>query len=249
MLDILPDEIIVEIFGYITLVELVRIELVCQKFKHISREIHWPHLIKLRHNENIAHVARTYCFSEYDLSYSDVTDDTLELLAPLCRRIDLSECDEISDVGVKYLTNCQEINISYCPQISDEVIENLRNSGCNIIIEEKNRHGVRYYKVVDNITGIGQGRITGETPKQAASKAFTSFLKKRKENNEKIPVDHIIQIRESTRGSKRESYFYKCNRVKLSTPQELRIIDKDTGEMETITYFYRNSLFRVHQNL
>lgn len=107
------------------------------------------------------------------------------------------------------------------------------------------RTGDRYFKVIDEKSGKTFGRYTGETPKQAASKSFTKLLQKMKESGKGAPKNVKIFLRESTRGSNRKVYGYTASRVKLSEPQELKIVDKETGDEKTITYNYRNKIHKI----
>jgi len=107
------------------------------------------------------------------------------------------------------------------------------------------RKGDRYFKLIDAKTLKSYGRYTGETPKQAASKGFTKLLQKFKEQKKNPPKEMTIYLRESTRGSNRKVYGYSAIRQKLDEPQELEIKDKETGEVKTITYQYRNKIKKV----
>lgn len=104
----------------------------------------------------------------------------------------------------------------------------------------------RYFKLIDAKTEETYGRYTGDTPKQAASKAFTKMLQKLKANGKHPPKQSTtIYLRESTRGSSRKSYGYEAFRQKLDEPQELVITDDKTGVTKTITYHYRNRIKKV----
>lgn len=102
--------------------------------------------------------------------------------------------------------------------------------------------GDRYFKLIDAKTMKSFGRYIGDNPKQAASKGFTKLVKKLKEAGKKVEGKMTIYVRESTRGSNRKVYGYTASRKKLSTPQELNITDKVTGDEKTITYNYRNDI-------
>lgn len=104
----------------------------------------------------------------------------------------------------------------------------------------------RYFKIVNSKTKESKGRYTGDTPKQAASKAFTKMLQQLKKDNQPLPKKStIIYLRESTRGSARKVYGYEAARLKLDEPQELTIKDKDSGEEKVIVYNYRNKIKKV----
>ena len=104
----------------------------------------------------------------------------------------------------------------------------------------------RYFKLINPKTGKSYGRYTGDTPKQAASKGFTKMLQKLKNDGKSTPKQSTtIYLRESTRGSARKVYGYEASRLKLPSPQELVITDKETGEEKTIVYHFRNKIKKV----
>ena len=106
-------------------------------------------------------------------------------------------------------------------------------------------HKNRFFKIIDAKTGASYGRYTGDTPEQAASKAFTQLLQKMKEEGKAPPEQTIIYLREATRGSARKIYGYEAFRQKLKEPQKLTIRDKNTGEEKEIVYHFRNKLKEV----
>ena len=103
----------------------------------------------------------------------------------------------------------------------------------------------RYFKLFDAKSGKALGRYTGDTPKQAASKGYTKYLQKLKENGKAAPKETTIYMRESTRGSARKVYGYTAARVKLNEPQQVTINDKVSGEKKTVTYNYRNKIKKI----
>jgi Non-histone chromosomal protein MC1 len=108
-------------------------------------------------------------------------------------------------------------------------------------IKEKT-DSIRYFKLIDTETNTALGRFTGETPKQAASKAFTKIIQKLRVQNKPVPEETTLYLRESSRGSSRKIYGYKASRQKLPEPQEVVIKDLLTGEAKTISYHYRNKM-------
>jgi len=84
----------------------------------------------------------------------------------------------------------------------------------------------RYYKLIDPATGEACGRYAGQTPKHAASKAFTNLVKKEKyESNNDNDSDQTIkfEIQECTRGSSHRIHSYEGKRTKLANPITLQI--------------------------
>ena len=75
-------------------------------------------------------------------------------------------------------------------------------------------------------TGEG-GRYTvkpGQSPGDAARRAFTQVCRKQKNRSNKT-----ITLRETTQGSSKKEYSYNCKMVKLSKPRK-GPIDKKTGK-------------------
>ena len=110
----------------------------------------------------------------------------------------------------------------------------------NDIIDKK-----RFFKLVDPITRKCSGRYSGNTPKQAASKAYTKIIQTNRINGTFIPETSTIDLQESTRGSSRKIYSYQVSREKLVEPRELKIQCKNTGEEKTIVYTHRNRVCKV----
>ncbi|MEM3063476.1 MAG: non-histone chromosomal MC1 family protein [Nitrososphaerota archaeon] len=103
----------------------------------------------------------------------------------------------------------------------------------------------RYFKLIDVETGKSYGRYTGDTPKQAASKSYTKLLQKLREEGKALPKQSTIYLRESTRGGAKKIYGYVATRQRLREPQNLEIIDKESGNKKTITYHFRNIIKKV----
>ena len=102
----------------------------------------------------------------------------------------------------------------------------------------------RYFKMIDE-AGHTIGRYTGDTPKQAGSKAFTKMVQRANKEGKKLPKTSSIYLRESTRQSNRKTYGYSASRRKLDEPQQLEIQDGETGETKQITYYYRNDVKKI----
>lgn len=58
---------------------------------------------------------------------------------------------------------------------------------------EKPHLEMRYFKVVDPITGKGSGRYSGLSPKMAASKAYTKYLQNIR-NSHQITLNHTLFV-------------------------------------------------------
>lgn len=91
------------------------------------------------------------------------------------------------------------------------------------------------------------GRFTGLTPYQAANKALSKYFRN-KENLNLSENNVVFSIKESTRGSKRNTYTYKGNRVKLDVPITY-VIKSVSGEERVITKQYKNQLIKLKKNV
>ena len=82
-------------------------------------------------------------------------------------------------------------------------------------------------------------RITGNTPKQAASKALTLLINQKKQNGKSIKGKVQFTIRETTRGSKGKEYTYLGEKVKLKQPTTYSIRSAN-GEVKEIVNKFKN---------
>ena len=106
------------------------------------------------------------------------------------------------------------------------------------------RNGQRYFKVIDEHTGELFGRFSGQTPKQAASKAFTKICQINKRNGIDMPTDINISMRESTQQSNKKMYRYVASRTELDNPMEFEI-KGEGGSIRKITYLYKNTITKI----
>jgi hypothetical protein len=118
------------------------------------------------------------------------------------------------------------------------------------VVEEEGEEGeegdaddkTRSFKVLLPNQEEYSGRFTGLTPYQAANKALSKFFRTLK--NEDVSQNITFSIRESTRGSKRNTYSYKGGRIKLATPIKYSIKSQE-GEVREIVKEYKNQLVKV----
>lgn len=99
----------------------------------------------------------------------------------------------------------------------------------------------RYFKLVDGKSGENIGRYVGSNPKQAASKAYTKFIKKSGKAGKKGGHQTTLYLRESSRGSNKKVYAYTAVRKALDEPQTREVTD-DKGVTKTITNNFRNEI-------
>ena len=82
-------------------------------------------------------------------------------------------------------------------------------------------------------------RITGNTPKQAASKALTLLINQRKSQGKQVKGKVIFTIKETTRGSKGKEYSYQGEKIKLKQPTTYQIKSAN-GEVKEIVNKFKN---------
>ena len=82
-------------------------------------------------------------------------------------------------------------------------------------------------------------RITGNTPKQAASKALTLLVNQKKQQGKSIKGKIVFTIKETTRGSKGKEYSYQGEKIKLKQPTTYKI-KSSNGEVKEIVNKYKN---------
>lgn len=89
-------------------------------------------------------------------------------------------------------------------------------------------------------------RITGHTPKQAASKALTLIVNQKKKAGGAVKGKVIFTIKETTRGSKGKEYVYQGEKVKLKTPTTYKI-RSPSGETKEIVNRFRNVIEKYQE--
>lgn len=112
----------------------------------------------------------------------------------------------------------------------------------NELFEHFKRYQIRHFKLI--IDGKPCGRFSGK-PKQAASKAFSCYLKHLEKSNLSIEGKIKFSIQECTRGSKYKQYNYIGERIQLNNPITVIINSKDDNETKkVISYRYNNRVIR-----
>jgi len=94
----------------------------------------------------------------------------------------------------------------------------------------------RYFKVVGD-AGT-HGRYCGETPQQAAAKAFSVLTKEQKKSK------FNFELIECTQNSKHKTYSYSGERQKLDVPIKREVKD-GTGKVRTIEIKFANKIRKL----
>ena len=111
--------------------------------------------------------------------------------------------------------------------------------------EEEDSNGTRSFKVQLPGDTDYSGRFTGLTPYQAANKALSKYFRCQENAVDASTIE--FSIKESTRGSRRNTYNYTGARLKLETPITYTI-KSITGEDRVITKQYKNQLTKIKKN-
>jgi len=90
-----------------------------------------------------------------------------------------------------------------------------------------------------------RSRITGHTPKQAASKALTLIVNDAKANGKTVKGKVCFTIRETTRGGRGKEYCYQGEKVKLAEPTRYSIRSSGGGVKEIVNR-YKNVIEKYH---
>jgi len=141
----LPLEIIVEILKKISLDDLINLSYTDKESREIVKNVRLSHMIKLRRyvDEQLKNIIKNYNFINFDLGYSDITDEGFKVLNNhYCRYVSIKGSNLITNKGISFLKGCHTVNLSYCKLVTDEGIKALSNcytvnlSWCKLVTDE-----------------------------------------------------------------------------------------------------------------
>ncbi len=91
-----------------------------------------------------------------------------------------------------------------------------------MVVNNSGKKNLRSFEIVNAVKESGcetkfnkNTRLVGRTPVGAARKAFSGLCRVK---NIKGQCTLMVQIRETTQGSSKKEYIYKCKRMKLKNP-------------------------------
>lgn len=144
-----PTEIIIHIFEYLALRDLIMMGKTNKRFNIIVKTTSWINVIvNFKKCEDIQHVVNNYCFRNFDLysirnkiydrhvkllthSYHlnlrgciHITNRSVRMLDK-CVELDLSSCNNITCEGVKVLTGCKVLLLKHCPNVRKLTVQKL----------------------------------------------------------------------------------------------------------------------------
>ena len=155
--DYFPEEIIIFIFDDLDLRDLLNLSSTNTWLMNFIRAIKWENIyVRIKKNISyINHVINTFKFINYDLSSSQITDESVKLLHG-CHTLDLTGCKKITDDSVKLLHGCHTLDIRYYNKITDSSVKLLHGchrlylTGCDNITDSSvkllRECGVRVYQ-------------------------------------------------------------------------------------------------------
>ena len=91
----LPSELIENIFNYLTLNELIKMESVSYSLHDYIISNKWNQLVSLNNLTKISFVIKNYQFVNYNFSYSNITDESVKLLGN-CNTLYFDGCNLIT---------------------------------------------------------------------------------------------------------------------------------------------------------
>jgi hypothetical protein len=162
-----------------------------------------------------------------------INDDNLKCLAGI-KVLILPMNDKITDIGLSYLIGIQKLNLMNNTKITKSGLACLGKIKLRARLQFKNDPSKRYFNCT--YKRQYQGHFTGQTPKQAASKAFT-YLHKNRNFPYDVPI--TFELIGMTRGFLRK-FTFVGTRTKLDKP--LKIMVNVVGEKKNKTFNYTNKI-------
>src|SRR4030067_1413864 len=103
------EDLFFSICDYLTLKQILKYELISKYHLNIIRYHSWYHPLKIGKNDLLLILINRYTLKNLNLSYSDVTDETVKLLN--CHTLDLRST-KVTDESVKHL-QCHDLDLSF----------------------------------------------------------------------------------------------------------------------------------------
>lgn len=118
----LPAEILAQVLEYLTLEELIKVELVCKSLKEFIRKFPWSHFtICLRETSKMVYVVSHYHFQRYRLLSDSINDDTIRQFKDY-RVLYIGLCNRC---GTNKLKNCFVLDLRL--KLDSDTLRSLRD--------------------------------------------------------------------------------------------------------------------------
>nr|WBF70788.1 hypothetical protein [Megavirus caiporensis] len=98
---------------------------------------------------------------------------------------------------------------------------------------------MRNFTLIDPMTKKSNGKYYGHTPKQAATKAYSQYIRKLKKQNKTIPQTSIIVLQERKSSGLVKNHSYEASRMNYIKPIIIHISYK------VITFYHYNVLRKI----
>ncbi len=108
MNPLLYEDLFFTICDYLNLKQIVTYELISKHHYKMIRQHVWNHPLKINQNDLLLILINRYQLKNLDLSYSDVTDESIKYLT--CHTLNLSNT-KVTDESVKLL-KCHTLDLS-----------------------------------------------------------------------------------------------------------------------------------------
>lgn len=112
-----------------------------------------------------------------------------------------------------------------------------------IIDNEKYQAEIKIYEIINPDTGESCGRYSGQSPKQAASKAFCK-VRMEASSAKRSLKQSTIYVRDTTE-SAGKVIGYEVSLETLPKAKQLFIKNLETGDIKTVSYRFNNKIKRV----
>lgn len=234
-MELIPNEVVTHIFSFLSPPEMVRMEMVCQLWRNISRTTKWNYLVSPKSIAMLNAFLQNYRFHKYSMAWicNLVTNPILDQMKN-CTYLDLSRCSKITDQGIANLrfSQIEILNLSNCVGITNKCVREL--------IRMSKLHTL-YLCQCYQITDYGIMKL-GESPKMIPieSQELIHNFEKVQMDSEEIPTESQEQIHNSLKSILRKSQKPRQNLRTCANIRKLflsgchKITDKSLAKLKNV---------------
>ncbi len=153
MLNILPNELIIKILDYLDHEGLMKVYEI-DSYKDLIKNNVWKNiiikLVKKKRIQKFVDSGWIKCFVQYNLQRSEI-DDNLLINFSHCKYLNLNECFNITNEGIKYVLNCSTLKLGMT-KINSDIIKYLSNcKELNLSQTNINNEDLKYLENVEDL--------------------------------------------------------------------------------------------------
>jgi hypothetical protein len=153
MLHILPNELIIKILDNLDHEGLMKIYEI-DNYKDLIKNNVWTNitikLVKKKRIQKFIDSGWIKCFVKYDLFRSEIDDDLLKNFSH-CKFLNLNECFQITNLGIKHVLNCPILLLGMT-KINSDIIKYLSNcKELNLSQTNINNEDLKYLENVEDL--------------------------------------------------------------------------------------------------